>query len=90
MAPKKRRKATIDGELEDSMAIDWLQNSPSASECERDHPGHDEPTYTPNPASRGIQLVWTSPIDGDRLPACQGESGSEPAGSLIGATQVKR
>lgn len=30
-APKKRRKATVDGELEDSMVIDWLRNSPSAS-----------------------------------------------------------
>ena len=28
---KKRRKATVDGELEDSMVIDWLRNSPSAS-----------------------------------------------------------
>jgi len=30
-APKKRRKATIDGELEDGMVIEWLRNSPSAS-----------------------------------------------------------
>lgn len=30
-APKKRRRATIDGELDDSMVIDWLRNSPSAS-----------------------------------------------------------
>lgn len=30
-APKKRRKATVDGELEDSMVIDWLRNAPSAS-----------------------------------------------------------
>ena len=30
-APKKRRKATVDGELEDSMVIDWLRSTPSAS-----------------------------------------------------------
>ena len=30
-AAKKRRKATVEGELEDSMVIDWLRNSPSAS-----------------------------------------------------------
>jgi len=29
--PKKRRKATVDGELEDGMVIDWLRNTPSAS-----------------------------------------------------------
>lgn len=28
---KKRRKATVDGELEDSMVVDWLRNSPGAS-----------------------------------------------------------
>ena len=31
VVPKKRRKATVDGELEDSMVIDWLRNTPSAS-----------------------------------------------------------
>lgn len=30
-APKKRRRATVDGELEDSMVIDWLRNAPNAS-----------------------------------------------------------
>lgn len=30
-APKKRRKAAADGELEDSMVIEWLRNAPNAS-----------------------------------------------------------
>jgi transcription initiation factor TFIIF subunit alpha len=30
-APKKRRRATVDGELEDSTVIDWLRKTPNAS-----------------------------------------------------------
>ena len=30
-APKKRRKATIDGELEDSMVIEWFRNTPNVT-----------------------------------------------------------
>ena len=30
-APKKRRRATADEELEDSMVIDWLRDTPNAS-----------------------------------------------------------
>ena len=55
-------------------------------------------TYTPNPASRGIQLDETSLIDPDQSPVCQGLIGCQaakiyswkPAGLHVDMTWIQR
>jgi len=56
MAPKKRRKATVEGELERGMVIDWLRNSPSVST--RDCIQH----FTPYLTDEAKKLEFTSLI----------------------------